>query len=296
MKIIFNDNHPAQLPEISAYIDFARAQGWKAERLSEVSSRSDNLVADVYWTFMGVERKPKIKAKIYVQDYCSGSVGYGKSLKNKIKKLLNFKPDIRIYLNPYVRSLFQFTDKVPYFYRDMGISDFFFKSHSFNRHGFICVTNLSTQAELIKILKSFNDCKRSLTVVGPVDQEVQSLFAQSEIVFLGRVNPRELSEQLGRHEFGIVLYKNVEPYSGQTSTRILEYCASGLKVISTPTEWVNNFFANNAFYSLTGKIDFEAIDRFKFSNPDVSGRAWECEIQVSGVFDFLKKKLNSMQE
>lgn len=292
MKIIFNDKHPAQLPEIVAYINYARSKGWEAVRLSEVSFHSE---ADVYWTFMGFEIKPKIKAKVYVQDYCSGSVGFGKKWKNLIKALFNFKPDVRIFLNSYVRSLFHFSDDVPFIYRDMGISDFFYETSSIERSGYICVANLSTQEELIKVLDSFRNNNKAITIVGPVETRVQNLFSNAEFNFLGKVKPEELSVLLKKHEFGIVLYKDIEPYTNQTSTRILEYCASGLKVISTPTDWINQFYANNSYYKLVGELDFEAIHRFEFSNPDVSKKTWEHEIHNSGIFDLLQSKFKAKE-
>lgn len=288
MKIIFNDKHPAQLPEIVAYMNYARANGWEAVRLSEASFQGE---VDVYWTFMGFEIKPKIKAKVYVQDYCSGSVGFGKKWKNSLKALFNFKPDVRVFLNSYVKGLFNFSDSIPSVYRDMGISDFFYETSPIERSGYICVTNLSTQEELIRVLDKFQNNNKKITIVGPVDIKVQNLFSDMGFDFRGKVRPEELSVLLKSHEFGIVLYKDMEPYTNQTSTRVLEYCASGLKVISTPTEWINQFYRNNSYYKLFGEFDFEAIEKFEFSNPDVSMRTWENEIRNSGIFDLLLSKI-----
>ena len=73
------------------------------------------------------------------------------------------------------------------------------------------------------------------------------------------------------------------PYSEQTSTKLLEYCAIGLPVISTGLPLVRNFAASNpaAIAYLPAQASASAADFFRETrdmasapSPDMEGWAW----------------------
>ena len=65
-----------------------------------------------------------------IHEYASLSSGKFKKFKNFLKKNLNSRPNLRIFLNEKVKKEMNFSDNIPFLYRDMGIDKHFFLSHS----------------------------------------------------------------------------------------------------------------------------------------------------------------------
>jgi hypothetical protein len=85
-----------------------------------------------------------------------------------------------------------------------------------------------------------------------------------------------------RARFGLNLVSNAAPYHQQTSTKLLEYCAVGLPVVSNDYAWVRHFatqFQGN-FHLLNDDAETwvfsfgEALDAFPYRVPDVQALAW----------------------
>jgi len=82
---------------------------------------------------------------------------------------------------------------------------------------------------------------------------------------------------------------NTLPYQQQTSTKVLEYCATGLRVVSNSYPWVRYFMAQHKanFYLLSDAptsltTDFgEALDAYLYEIPNVSSVTWKS------IFDSL---------
>jgi hypothetical protein len=92
----------------------------------------------------------------------------------------------------------------------------------------------------------------------------------------------DVPHQLRRARFGLNLVSNIEPYSQQTSTKLLEYCAVGLPVVSNDYAWVRYFAAHyqGNFHVLrddpaTWQFSFgEALEAYPYVVPDVRELAW----------------------
>ncbi len=69
--------------------------------------------------------------------------------------------------------------------------------------------------------------------------------AFNHITVTGKVPHHEVPAHLRRARCALNLVPDQIPYSEQTSTKLLEYCAIGLPVISTDYRWVRNFAASN---------------------------------------------------
>ena len=82
--------------------------------------------------------------------------------------------------------------------------------------------------------------------------------------------------------FGLNLVPNEAPFQQQTSTKVLEYCAVGLRVVSNAYPWVRYFMAqhNANFYLLRDDPSSlatsfgEALDAYPYEVPDVRALAW----------------------
>ena len=294
MKIVYNDIKPAYMPEIDQYISYANSLGYEAYRLSAFKPEA----ADVYWDFMGFQILPTMKSKIIVHEYCSGSVGKFKKSKNFLKKQINLKPHIRVFLNPYVASLFSFNDGVPSLYRDMGIS--YPNIQVEEKAGIVCVVNSANHSMLESFLKlySLNDVGLKLAIVGRVNDSLIKTYESDNISFLGVIEKSKYMNMLSAFEYGVVMYENTEPFCYQTSTRVLDYCAANLKIVATPTNWISDFMLsrNGSFCAIESfnNFDFDKILTSVYRTPKVDDLEWRDIIKKSNIFDLISKSLNKI--
>jgi len=92
----------------------------------------------------------------------------------------------------------------------------------------------------------------------------------------------EVPLQLRRARYGLNLVSNLTPYNQQTSTKLLEYCAVGLPVVSNDYPWVRYFAAHHQGNFLLLRDDpkswetnfGEALDAFPYQVPELSSLAW----------------------
>ncbi|OPZ73618.1 MAG: hypothetical protein BWY82_01085 [Verrucomicrobia bacterium ADurb.Bin474] len=116
------DSLKAHLPEFSAYAAyFAGRYQVKRIPLSELSGQLD-LRRSIVWQFMGLAWS-SVPAGCVVHDYRSLSTGRLSRLKDWLKKKVNVKPDVRVFLNAMVRDEMGFEDGVPDVILDMGVPD-----------------------------------------------------------------------------------------------------------------------------------------------------------------------------
>ena len=125
MKIAFIHSQQAFLPELSAYRSFFQAENIDTCFAREGEETSSG--ADVYWYMMGFYPRAKHKDKLIIHEYSSASVPPYRKIKDYLKSRLTPKPHFRIYLNEYVRKQINIHDEVPVGYRDMGVSELYFK-------------------------------------------------------------------------------------------------------------------------------------------------------------------------
>jgi len=92
----------------------------------------------------------------------------------------------------------------------------------------------------------------------------------------------QVPHHLLRARIGLNLVSNVAPYHQQTSTKLLEYCAVGLPVVSNDYAWVRDFatHVDGNFHLLNDDAETwvfsfgEALDAFPYRVPDVQALAW----------------------
>jgi hypothetical protein len=130
-------------------------------------------------------------------------------------------------------------------------------------------------------LQAIHSAGRSLLLVGDVPAELQAQLPPNA-TSTGRVDLAEVPRHLRRARFGLNLVPNVIPFQQQTSTKVLEYCAVGLRVVSNAYPWVRYFIAqhkanvyllNDDAPSLATSFG-EALDAYPYEVPDVRKLAW----------------------
>lgn len=298
-SILFQGTRDAYLPEITAYQKYL---GDFFPHVKSVDSRIGHCEEgnfDIVWRFMGVDHSsPNATRKPFlVHEYNSLSTGFAARFKNRMKVWLNQKPDKRIFLNADVKRGFSFNDDIPFSLRDMGIDPAFFKQNKNEPHfDFIYVGSLDRG----KIITAFLDCfaerceDLKISIVGSPSSALFDRYKGcGNIVFQGRVPYNEIPAYMRNAKFGVNLMPDRYPFNLQTSTKLLEYCAAGLNIISTKYQWVESFsrmHGGNFFWLEPDFSNFSKVGltSFDFKTPDVGNLGWNNIIQASGIFDFLK--------
>jgi glycosyltransferase involved in cell wall biosynthesis len=293
MLIAFIHSGKAFLPELAAYTHYFSAKGIECEVVKP--EELPLLEPDVAWHFMGTSTQ-KLPGVLSIHEYTSASVSYLKQVRNTVKKLINVQPDYRLFLNRYVQDQFMFRDHVPFGYRDMGVPPGWLDaSPAKERSGFVYAGELKGR-NIKKLLDVFATGPMQgqplLVLSREYAQLARSYEDFSNIEFRGPLPHDEVRYCLQASAFGLNFIPDEEPYNRQTSTKLLEYSACKLPVISTDYAWIRQFrqeHGGDYFFLKADLSNFtpEQVNGFHYSFPDLSGWTWEKQIEKSGVVEFL---------
>jgi hypothetical protein len=243
----FVRNGPSYLPELDAYAAFINARGHQALIHPDSSTVPTN--AQVVWWMCGrvpASEARRLRQAFQIHEYASASVPPKAWLKDQVKHWTQPKPDYRIFQNGSVRERMGFNDGVPHALRDMGVADSFLNASSINASAEFDLVYLGEMNRLLPflaLLHCIHDAGRTLLLIGDVPDELRSQLPAS-VTCTGRVMHTDVPAQLRRARYGLNLVSNVVPYNQQTSTKVLEYCAVGLPVVSNDYAWVRYFAAH----------------------------------------------------
>jgi len=302
IKILFIRSANAFLPEIDAYIDyfnnFEKFTAFDSSKIKDYKLED----FDVIWEFKGLGGLKQNKNQILIHEYASLSTGKHARFKNFIKSKFNPKPDLRIFLNENVKAGFKFNDSVGSCYRDMGVDEQFISQVEVEKeYDFIYVGSICKGREMDKFLKAFIEKDNgTLCLVGNVEDEIYSEYKDHKnLIFTGKVPYSEVPKIAAKAEYGINFIPDKYPFNIQTSTKLLEYLALGLKVVTTDYKWIRQFedMHNCSFY----KLDYNnlSFDKNRIENHEFfSGfRAeeylWDRVIEESGIKNILIEMFNS---
>ena len=290
---------PAYLPEIDAYVDFITSHGHQA--LVHDTGGTVPLNAQVVWWMCG--RVPSAEARrlknaFHIHEYASTSAPPYARLKDFVKHWTQPKPDYRLFQNGWVRERMGFEDGVPHVLRDMGVAQIFFDAAAPalpeasyeddaparippNEFDLVYLGEMNRLLPFVPLLQSVHDAGRTLLLVGDVPEALRAQLPAS-VTCTGRVSHADVPSQLRRARFGLNLVGNIEPYNQQTSTKLLEYCAVGLPVVSNDYAWVRYFAAHyqGNFHLLrddpsSWQLSFgEALEAYPYVVPDIRQLAW----------------------
>lgn len=299
-KILFIDTEKSYLPEIPAYLKyFNNTSDFQAYTSTEICKPINYEEFDIIWEFKGLGGITP-KNQLMVHEYHSLSTGNFAKTKDLLKKKINKKPDLRIFLNEKVQKNYNFGDETPYIYRDMGVDKSFFDIERTNKeYDFVYIGSVTKKRKIDKLLDAF--VKRNngkICLIGEPDKEIYEKFKNyKNITFTGRVSYDEVPVIASKGIYGINFIPDVYPYNIQTSTKVLEYLALGLKVVTTDYLWIREFEKENGcvFYYFNKnhlKIDLKEIENFNYlSNVHPEKFLWENVIQNSRISDIILKLL-----
>jgi glycosyltransferase involved in cell wall biosynthesis len=301
IKILFIRGKEAFLPEIDAYIEyFNNTYEFKAYDSYKLEGDYKTDDFDIIWEFKGFGGI-KTNDKILVHEYASLSTGSFPLVKNNMKFIFNPKPNLRIFLNQNVKDGFNFKDEIDYCYRDMGINkNFINAANDKKEYDFVYVGSICKEREMGKFLEKFTKTNPGkLCLIGNVDNEIYSTFKKNkDIIFTGKVAYLEVPQIAAKAEYGINYMPDKYPFNIQTSTKLLEYLALGLKVITTDYKWIREFEMqhNCNFYKFDrNAISFD-IKKIESHDYETNFRSedflWNRILEESKIYDYLKKYLN----
>ena len=287
MLIHFVRNGPAYLPELSAYAEFLSAQG-HATRIHDASNSVPNDAQAVWWICGRVPRQEarRLRHAFQVHEYASASVPPHAWLKDQVKRVTQPRPDHRVFQNAWVHDRMGFADSVPFSLRDMGVAQAFLdmgQQHNLPAPEFdlVYLGEMTRLMHFLPVLHAIHAAGRHLLLIGDVPSDLRRQLPAS-VSCTGRVPYTDVPHQLRRARVGLNLVQNIAPYHQQTSTKLLEYCAVGLPVVSNDYPWARSFEQqqNARFLWLSDQPDRwadslgSALDRHDFRVPDLHTHAW----------------------
>ena len=300
MFIAFVHNGNAFLPELQVYIDYFSKKNIEVTICS--SAELPHINKDVEWHFMGLDRHPK-NSVIKIHEYTSASTPPFAFIKNKIKVRLNSKPDFRLFLNQFTYNNFAFNDEVPFGFRDMGINTPEPTiTNETKQFDFIYVGEIKGR-RLDPLLHCFTTgrlaSKTILFLTKDYKRIAHSVKRFANVHFLGPVARDEVNRYIQLSRFGINFIPDVPPFNRQTSTKLLEYAANKIPVITTKYPWIVDFenkYGGRYFYLNNDLSNFtwENITEYSYSFPDLTEWTWDFQIKNSGVLKFLASKFPSI--
>ena len=303
---------PAYLPEIDAYVHFITQRGHQA--LVHDTGATVPLNAQVVWWMCG--RVPsaearRLKTAFHIHEYASTSAPPHAWLKDFVKHWTQPKPDYRLFQNGWVRERMGFDDGVPHALRDMGVAQAFFDAAAPalpeasyedgasarippNEFDLVYLGEMNRLQPFVPLLQCIHDAGRTLLLVGDVPDALRAQLPAS-VAYTGRVPYAEVPHQLRRARFGLNLVSNIEPYNHQTSTKLLEYCAVGLPVVSNDYAWVRYFAAHyqGNFHLLRDDPESwepsfgEALEAYPYVVPNVHELAWDTLLAKLAIWKHL---------
>lgn len=238
-KIIFVHEGKAIYPDIQAYKKYFKSRYEIEEVLyNELDNKTDYSDC-ILWYMMGFYPK-KIKAGFIIHDYRSLSTGCFAWLKDKLKKYLNHKPNLRIFLNDYVKNTMSFRDSIDSIFLDMGVPESILKyrdeSEQKYKYDFCYIGSISLEREINKLLKNFlNTYKDTKTFVLAGRVEDKDFFKEftnsNNIIYKGLVSQNEAFKVVQDSEFAVCYLPKTKPFCYQTPTKLLEYIVLSKKII-----------------------------------------------------------------
>ena len=297
-KILLLSSGKAYLPEIEAYKKYLSNDDYQFVDSRELGT-IDFKEFDLIWKFMGTDFHKTINVPI-IHEYASLSTGNFAKAKNCIKRVFNIRPELRIFLNENVKREFNFNDNVPYVYRDMGVDDCFFIKNDNKNYDFVYVGEMSFERGITNILEKFAKelNTQSLLMIGEPEKLIYAKYKKfRNIIFTGRVNYTEVPQIASQAEYAINYIPDKYPYNLQTSTKLLEYVAMNLKIVTTNYKWVNEFEKEKGmkFYKISNKFEELCVKNllnYGFKNNNISNLNWKEVIKNSEIKIILDRLLN----
>ncbi len=231
----------AYMPELNAYETQLRALGHHCERHRDPATVP--LDADIVWWICGhvsPQHSHRLRRSLQVHEYASASVGRLPALKDRLKRWRHPRPDHRVFLNAWVRERMGFDDGVPCSLREMGVPEAFLQARACadTDHDLVYLGEMGRLRDFLPTLQAIAKAGLRLLLVGQVPADLEGVLRLTPgVECTGRIAQSDVPAQLLRARAGLNLMPERLPLAMQTSTKVLEYLAVGLPVLSNDYAW-----------------------------------------------------------
>ena len=256
---------------------------------------------DIEWHLMGFDSFSNFPGRLKIHDYGSVSIPPAGRLKDLVKKILNTPPDLRIAANKFIAQELRFYSDIPVIIRNNGVDAALLsptsKPASDDPPGFVYVGTMAPQRQLLPFLNYFekNFPNHSLTMIGEPPEPLKKQFnASTNIYFTGNKPYWEVAPILKKATYGINYIPDQYPFNQQISTKLLEYCAAGLNIITTDYQWLRDFetASSGNFFKLDPNFEnltIKNLNSFGFKTPRSAVQPWDKVILQSGILEFIEQ-------
>lgn len=301
-KIIFIHEGRAIYPDIQAYKKYFESRYETEEILYDELDKKADYSDSILWYMMGFYPK-KIKAGFVIHDYRSVSIGRFLWLKNTIKKYLNHKPDLRIFLNDFVKKTVGLKDSIDSLMLDMGVPEDILKYRDDDKqkykYDFCYIGSISQGRDMHTILqefvKTYKDSKTFILAGRVEDSDFFEEFKNNKnIIYAGLIPQNEAFELVQDSEFAVCYLPKIKPFCYQTPTKLLEYIALNKKIIindcpsniETIKKFNTSYFLmkNNKF---PNSNDLNSLKDNNNKNFDYTKIIWNNVIKNSGINKYI---------
>lgn len=316
MQVHFIHCGNAYLPELTAYAQYLQHLGHRARVHPHWGDVP--LDAQVLWWMCGrvpQEAPRRWPQAFQIHEYASASVAPWPWLKDQIKRATQPCPQYRIFQNDWVRSRLGRNDGVPYELRDMGIAPSFFEATAgaglvqkvpeADDFDAVYLGDMQRLRYFVPLLHALQALGQRVLLIGEVAPALRQILSPTPFLTItGRIPQHDVPAWLRRARWGLNLVPPHAPYHRQTSTKLLEYCAVGLPVVSTDYPWVRDFAhtysAQFAYLPAPLTRDTAAraayaawwvqlqqsqqLDRTAYASPSLRNKAWPLLLQGLAVW------------
>jgi len=318
MKVFILHPGKANYPEIAAYGRRLRTHGFEVfdGDLDAYARFADRDVC-ILWCIMGFYRALP-PARFVIHDYRSLSVGRLAAVKDRVKRVLNVRPDLRIFQNERMRDAMAFRDGVRTLLLPMGVPDWIFDPVDAGAcvdvaaggdvgagaaptpAGRFCyIGEMSRERGFHNVLAAYRDARRdeadTLVLVGHPEPDIRAAFAGTPgIRFVGRVPQADALRIVRSSEYAVCFFPYHRPHCFQTPTKLLEYASLGKKIVCNDAP--SNLRTANELgiqCHVTGAAIFDELfplSRIRARRPDpaaMKSLEWGRVIERSGVLAYI---------
>lgn len=278
----------AHLPEIDAYEQFLKRLGFEV-------LFHDGYIPD--WNYKFVIKFPATKLRgcvvshKVIVDFNSLSIGRLKFLKDFYKQLINLKYTNFFFLNEYVREKLPLLRRKNYSFRGMGVPKNFAELDDKDKvmtHIFdvVYVGTLNGREGLLETLVLLRAKGYRVAAIGIASVHIEAILMSCGINYYPPASQKEVRRLLLKSHTALNFIPDREPFNKQESTKLLEYAAVGIPVISNSYWWVDRYSAESGFsyIDLAALLKEKRMDLSLFSGKFLKVRSWDEVLENNKIF------------
>lgn len=301
-EMLFVHEKKAAYPELVAYRRYFEGRF----EVREISPSESKILrptgATVVWRIMGVHRH-SVNADFLVHDYRSLSTPPFSCFKDRVKKFVNVKPNLRIFQNKAMESAMRFNDNVPSVLLPMGVPDSLISKNIEAvpcKWDYVYIGEINRDRGMHNVLRSFSvnmSGRKKLVLVGNYEKAIYNEFSSIPGVdFTGRLSQEDALNVVRESEVAVCQFPNHWPHNIQTPTKLLEYASLGKRIVANKSASVEAACSELGIHVHYAGSDFfrdlpdpeEIKDNTHFDSRSIG---WTNTIKNSGIDQHFDKIL-----